>query len=89
MGKTPKRKLEYMAEYQKRPENVRKRVARNKARREAIREGKASVGDGTDVHHTKALEHGGYSSKTKVVPRKKNRGYSRGPKNKPTKNTSR
>ena len=39
MTKSSKAKLEYMAEYQKRPENVDKRVERNRARREAIREG--------------------------------------------------
>lgn len=35
------------------------RVKRNKARREAIREGRASKGDGTHVDHIVALSVGG------------------------------
>ena len=37
MPKSSKAKLAYMAEYQKKPENVDKRVERNNARRAAIR----------------------------------------------------
>lgn len=77
MPKSSKAKLEYMAEYQKKPENVEKRVDRNRARREAIREGRAKVGDGKDVDHKKPLGKGGSDDKsnTRVVDRSENRGW--------------
>ena len=37
------------------PENIAKRVARNKARREAIRKGRVSVGDGKELDHIKPI----------------------------------
>jgi hypothetical protein len=40
------------------------RVARNKARQKAIKSGKASVGDGTDVLHSKPFKKGGSRSTT-------------------------
>lgn len=77
MTKSSKAKLEYMAEYQKRPENVEKRVDRNRARRHAIAAGKAHVGDGTDVDHKVPLDKGGSDkdSNTRVVSRSDNRGW--------------
>jgi hypothetical protein len=80
MPKSTKRKLEYQKEYNARPEEVKKRVANNAARREAIKEGKAKVGDGKDVAHKKSLENGGDNSKgnTTVQSRSKNRGWRRG-----------
>lgn len=80
MPKSTKRKLEYQKEYNARPEEVAKRVKNNAARREAIKEGRAKVGDGKDVAHKKSLEGGGGNSKdnVKVESRKKNRGWRRG-----------
>jgi hypothetical protein len=80
MPKSTKRKLEYQREYNARPEEVKKRVANNAARREAIKEGKAKVGDGKDVAHKKSLENGGGNGKgnLKVEDRSKNRGWRRG-----------
>jgi hypothetical protein len=80
MPKSTKRKLEYQKEYNARPEEVKKRVANNAARREAIKEGKAKVGDGKDVAHKKSLENGGGNAKdnVKVESRSKNRGWRRG-----------
>jgi hypothetical protein len=77
MTKSTKQKLEYMAEYQKKPENVEKRVDRNRARRHAIADGKAAVGDGKDIGHKVALDNGGSGadSNTKVQSRKSNRGW--------------
>jgi hypothetical protein len=74
MPKSSPKKLAYMAEYQKQPENVDKRVDRNRARRHAIAAGKAHVGDGTQVDHVKPLDAGGSDkdSNTRVVPRSKN-----------------
>lgn len=77
MPKSTKQKLAYMAEYQKSPAQVEKRVDRNRARRHAIAAGKASVGDGTEVDHIKMLAKGGSSSdsNTRVVPAEKNRAW--------------
>lgn len=77
MPQTPERHREYMAEYQKKPENVEKRVARNRARQQAIREGRARVGDGKDVDHIKPLDKGGSTaaSNTRVIDRSENRGW--------------
>jgi hypothetical protein len=73
-------KLRYMAEYQQKPENVEKRVDRNRARRHAIAEGKAHVGDGKDVDHKNPLRKGGSDadSNTRVISRNKNRGWRAG-----------
>lgn len=77
MTKSSKQKLEYMQEYQKRPENVEKRVDRNRARRHAIADGKAAVGDGKDVDHKVPLDKGGSGkdSNTRVVSASENRGW--------------
>lgn len=78
--KSSKQKLEYMAEYQKSPEEVRKRVARNRARREALREGVVKKGDGKEIDHKVPLSSGGsvHKSNTRVVDAKKNRGWRKG-----------
>lgn len=39
------------AKYNSKPSSVKDRTSRNKARREAIKAGKAKKGDGKDVHH--------------------------------------
>jgi hypothetical protein len=78
--KTSKAKRDYMAEYQKSPEEVAKRVARNKARRHAIAVGKAKVGDGKEVDHKKPLRKGGSTadSNTRVIDKSANRGWRKG-----------
>jgi hypothetical protein len=80
MTKSTKHKLEYQKAYNARPEEVKKRVANNAARRELMKEGKVHVGDGKDVAHKKALENGGGNSKSNlaVQSREKNRGWRRG-----------
>jgi hypothetical protein len=77
MPKSSKQELETKAKYNARPDVMKKRVAQNKARREAIREGRATKGDGKDVHHVKPLDKGGSTdaSNTKVTDRKSNRGW--------------
>lgn len=62
MAKSSKQKLAYMKTYQASPENVEKRVDRNRARRHAIAAGKVSVGDGKEVDHVKMLAKGGSDS---------------------------
>lgn len=70
-------KKEY-EQYQGTEEQKKNRAQRNKARRQAIREGKAKKGDGTDVHHVKALSKGGTNKDgLKVVPASKNRSFAR------------
>lgn len=80
MTKSTKRKLEYQKAYNARPEEVKKRVANNAARREAIKEGRAKVGDGKDVAHKKSLENGGTNAKGNLVvqDRTTNRGWRKG-----------
>ena len=60
--KTTKKKRDYKREnkiYKSKPEQIKLRSARNKARRQAIKEGRAKVGDGTSVEHIKPLSKGG------------------------------
>lgn len=62
------------------PENIHKRVLRNKARRQAIREGLVSKGDGKDIDHIVPLSAGGSGAKsnTRVISRHRNRGWRKG-----------
>lgn len=80
MAKSTPRKLAYQKAYNARPEEVAKRVKNNAARQEAIREGKAKVGDNTDVAHLKPLESGGGNTpgNLEVQSRAKNRGWREG-----------
>lgn len=80
MVMSTKQKLEYQKAYNARPAEVAKRVKNNAARREAIRDGKASVGDGKDVAHKKSLENGGGNGKgnTVVQDRATNRAWRKG-----------
>lgn len=77
MPKSSKQELKTKAAYNKRPDVQRKRVMNNKARRQAIAEGRAKKGDGTHVHHKKPLDKGGSNSKSnqKVVKASTNKGW--------------
>ena len=68
--------LEYK-NYHATEEQKKNRAARNKARRQAIRDGKAAKGDGKDVHHVVAISKGGANGKTKVVDDSVNRSFDR------------
>ena len=61
------------AAYHARPEQVKRRVARNKARRAAIRDGKAHVGDGTEVDHKNMNPLDNSPGNLRVVAKKTNR----------------
>ena len=65
--------------YKSKPDQIKKRVLRNKARRQAIKDGKAKVGDGTSVEHKKPLSKGGTNSKSnlKVVSFEDNSSFDR------------
>jgi hypothetical protein len=82
--KKPKQPRDYSKERKYLKKSQDDRVKRNKARREAIRDGRASVGDGKDVHHKKPLSKGGSNKKanTKVVSRSSNRSFKRTSKGK-------
>lgn len=66
-------------EYNSRPEVIKKRVERNKARRMMMKAGKARKGDGKDVDHATPLSKGGKttSSNLRVVSRASNRSFAR------------
>ena len=61
-------------DYHGKPEQISRRVERDKARRKAEKAGTVRKGDGKEVHHVKAPRTGSLAgSKTKVVSRKTNR----------------
>lgn len=72
----------YDRAYQAQPEQVRKRVARNAARKDMMREGKAHVGDGRDVDHKHQLALGGSTARSnlRVVDASVNRAKNKRPK---------
>lgn len=74
---TRKQKRTYSAydkAYNARPEEKAKRAASNKARREAMKDGRVKKGDGKDVHHVKPMSEGGAKDgKTRVISAHKNR----------------
>lgn len=61
--------------YNSTPEQKKNRAARNKARRQAMKDGRVSKGDGKDVGHKKTLKSGGSNAKSnhKVQDVKSNR----------------
>jgi hypothetical protein len=64
--------------YQGTPEQVKKRMARNRARYKLMKEGKVHKGDGMDVAHVKALDKGGTNGDgLKVQRRSANRSFRR------------
>lgn len=71
-----KRKRNYVKEnkWQSSPEQVARRVARNRARRKAIREGRVRKGDGKELDHMGYHPTGSLDKvPTKVVSRRINR----------------
>lgn len=61
-------------EWQATPEQKKRRAQRNKARRAAIKAGRAAKGDGKEVHHVGAPRAGSLDDvPTKVVPKLVNR----------------
>lgn len=90
--KNPKRDRNYKREnenYASKPEQIANRVARNKARREAIRKGLVSVGDGKDIDHITPLSKGGTNTtnNTRIVDAGDNRSFDRNADHSVKKNT--
>ena len=77
MKKSSKQELKTKKAYNARPDVMKRRVAQNKARRQAIAAGRAKVGDGKHVDHIKPLKAGGSTKKsnTRVIPASKNKGW--------------
>jgi len=70
-------KREYES-YQGTEEQKKNRAQRNKARRQALRDGKVSKGDGMDVAHKKAFDKGGSNGDgVRIESASKNRSFKR------------
>jgi len=65
--------------YQGTPEQIKKRSARNAARRKMEQKGLVRKGDGKDVDHVQALAKGGDNDtdNLRVLPKSKNRSFPR------------
>jgi hypothetical protein len=77
MPKSSKQELATKAAYNKKPSVQKKRVANNKARREAVKEGRVTKGDGKHVDHKVPLDAGGSTAKsnTRVVSAAATKGW--------------
>ena len=71
--------------YKSKPEQIAKRVARNKARRTLMAEGVVKKGDGKEVDHIKPLALGGANQRSnwRVKDAEDNRSYARKANHKP------
>ena len=74
-NKATGRNYDYDKRYQASKDQIANRVKRNQARRSAIKNGSAKVGDGKDVDHIKPLSKGGSNrpSNTRVISKRVNR----------------
>jgi len=81
-SKNYKRDYKKENEYKSTPEQIHKRVLRNKARREAIKAGVVKKGDGKEVDHKVPLSKGGSNSKSnlRVVSASENDSFKRNSK---------
>lgn len=61
-----KRDYQKENEYKSKPDQIKKRVMRNKARRELMREGLVQKGDGKHVDHKKPLSKGGSNARSNL-----------------------
>ena len=72
------RKYVNAEKYEDSPEQVKKRMARNRARYKLLKEGKVHKGDGMDVAHVKAFDKGGSNKDgVRVESASKNRSFKR------------
>tara|TARA_R100000995_G_scaffold55955_1_gene27630 strand:- start:277 stop:534 length:258 start_codon:yes stop_codon:yes gene_type:complete len=65
------------ANYHSRPEQIKKRSSRNKARRLAIKVGKAKIGDGKDIHHRDGNPLNNKNGNLRSMTKSKNRSFAR------------
>jgi len=75
--RTPTQVRRQVKGYNHRPENIKRRVQRDKARRMLEKEGKVKKGDGKDVGHKKPERQGGSNARSnlRVESRSTNRGW--------------
>jgi hypothetical protein len=75
--------------YKSKPEQIKLRVARNKARRQAIKDGRVEKGDGKEIDHVIPLSKGGSNTKanTRIRTKSQNSSFSRNSDNSVKKNT--
>lgn len=72
------RKYVNSEKYEDTPEQVKNRMARNRARYKLLKEGKVHKGDGKDVAHVKAFDKGGTNADgVRVESASKNRSFKR------------
>lgn len=65
------------AKYNRKPEQKKRRAARNAARRKMIKAGKARKGDGKDVGHSNGNPRDNRSSNLRMESKKANRSFPR------------
>jgi hypothetical protein len=65
------------AKYNSKPEQVKRRMARNRARAQMIREGKARKGDGKDVGHSNGNPLDNRRGNLRMESKRANRSYPR------------
>lgn len=73
MAKKPKRDFKKEAKFHARPEQKKRRAARNKARRQAIRDGRVKKGDGKEIDHKDFNPKNNSKKNVRVVSRSTNR----------------
>ena len=79
---TPAQHRRSQAKFQKKPSEVKKRVARNAARRKMMRAGLVHKGDGKDVDHKRGIGAGNGRKNLRVQSRTNNRSFARTSKSK-------
>lgn len=75
--KNTKARQRAQAKYNSKPEQIKRRAARNKARREMIKAGKARKGDGKDVAHKNGNPTDNRRSNLTMQSKRENRSYAR------------
>lgn len=65
------------AKYNSKPEQVKRRTSRNRARAEMIKAGKARKGDGKDVGHSNGNPMDNRNGNLKMESKKSNRSFAR------------
>jgi hypothetical protein len=73
VSKTSDAQLRAQAKYQKKPAQIKKREARNRARYKMMKAGKVKKGDGKDVDHIHRVGAGNGAKNLRVISASKNR----------------
>ena len=73
VNKATGRDYSYDKDYAAKPEQKKNRAARNKTRREAIKDGRVAKGDGKDMHHVDGNPRNTAKKNTRVTTKKANR----------------